>query len=230
MAPSFDFLNIHNNLLQTALHLAVIMSLKRVVHVLKNEGADMSVTDHRGDTPLHIACREGLYDIATILLNHRPTTPERVTDYQLPTHQSVNDLQSRNYDGFACVHLAASGLNFEMLLLLLKCGADINVRDGKCGRTVLHYAAESGNEQLLTFLLQIQKIDLNCRAYNGQTPISLALARGFHATAVKLAQAGAYIQPTVIDYGDSDSDDDEMVGIPPYKMVLYCNTNVEVSF
>lgn len=85
-APNRDWLNLPNNMLQTPLHLAVMTRLPQVVKALIDGGADIEARDSKGDTPLHIACREGFDDIAQILLNS--------------TNQNVSqDLEARNYDG-----------------------------------------------------------------------------------------------------------------------------------
>ena len=50
------------------------------------------------------------------------------------------------------LHHAAEGGNFELVRLLLRHGAKIDVRNGQ-GEQPLHYAAKNGNTQVVELLL-----------------------------------------------------------------------------
>lgn len=97
--PSSEYLNIPNNLLQTALHLAVITKMKSVVRRLIVAGADVTARDHKGDTPLHIACREGFEEIVAVLLE--PVTYNETLEnrYKIPYQKIPQNLELRNYNG-----------------------------------------------------------------------------------------------------------------------------------
>lgn len=53
---------------QTALQLAISNQLPLVVDAICTRGADMSVTDEKGDPPLWLALEKGLEDIASTLV------------------------------------------------------------------------------------------------------------------------------------------------------------------
>ena len=60
--------------------------------------------------------------------------------------------------------------------MLYDCGADVNIKDGTSGMTILHYAAIANDFALVRYLLSIRNLDLNAMRYDNATP--LALARG----------------------------------------------------
>ncbi|XP_067686363.1 NF-kappa-B inhibitor alpha-like [Haliotis asinina] len=205
-APNSEWLNITNFLQQTPLHLAVITRQVNIVRRLMTAGARVDVTDIHGNTPLHIACREGYQEIVECLL--RPVYYEEtlLNQHEIPYQRIPQDLEKRNYDGHACLHLAAMSSHLKVLELLLSKKANINVRDGTSGRTVLHYAAETGNRILLDFLLSQRHLDICCRTYGGQTPLRLAAGRGYGDVVSILLANGADV--TEID--GSDQSEGEM--------------------
>lgn len=187
LAPHRDWLNTSNGLLQTPLHLAVITRQVDVVRRLVTSGASPDVRDIYGNTPLHIACREGYDDIVECLLT--PVKVEEVIDLKLP--HIPQDLSLKNYEGHTCLHLAAMETSLRVMDLLLSAGANINIGDGKSGRTVLHEAAEAGNRILLHFLFMWGKLDVNCTTYGGMTPLALAAGRGYDDITAILIANGA---------------------------------------
>lgn len=101
--------------------------------------------------------------------------------------------------GDTCVHLAAYNNNLKALELILHSGANINaqvqtddrfhdnifvltcslfqcsfLQEGKCGKTILHWAAENSNLPLVTFLLKKCNPDVSLRTFSGQTALHLA--------------------------------------------------------
>ena len=186
-APNQSWLNVPNNLLQTALHLAVIMRLQEVVRRLLRSKADSEARDHNGDTPLHIASRKGYDEIVTTLVPY------------------IGNLNSKNYNGQTSMHVAAEGTHLPVLRILAGKGADVNSRDSKSGRTILHYAAETGNRTLLDYVLQIPNIDVNVETYAGFTPVMLAHGKGYSDVVVKLEQSGAKLEKRDLS-SESDSD------------------------
>lgn len=197
-APDREWLNLPNNMLQTPLHLAVMTRLPQVVKALIDGGADIEARDSKGDTPLHIASREGFDDIAQILLTPASTASQRTSQ----------DLEARNYDGQTCLHLASENTHLPIIRLLVMSGANLNTQDGKSGKTIIHYAAETGNTLLLDFLLQYGTINIHSRTYSGLTAIMLADGRNFHDIVHQLQKYGGSLENVIFD--DSSDSEEEM--------------------
>ena len=80
------------------------------------------------------------------------------------------------------------------------------MQDGRSGRTVLHYAVESGNLDAVRFVAINCQANVNATTFDGSTPLKLAVGRGFHTVANLLVQAGA--DRSVLN-SDEDSDSSE---------------------
>lgn len=211
LAPHWDCLNQANNLLQTPLHIAVITRQLPVVRRLICAGASVDVRDQLGNTPLHNACRLGYEDVVRTLLKSVDYNETLQNKYEIPYQRLPQDLESRNYEGLTCLHLAAIGGHIDVLKLLLEAGANINASEGKSGRTVLHLAVDWGNMTMIQFLLSCQDIDINARTYAGLTPILLAFGRRNHDVVTELYSNGALCEIlSLSEESDEDISDDRM--------------------
>ena len=109
------------------------------LHFLLQRGADVSVTDRDGCTPLHYAVKEGQVANISILLD------------------AGADLHARDKSGATVLHVAARSENSEpMITLLLDRGAEssINTIDKPYNNTPLHEAAWSKCVETCRLLLQ----------------------------------------------------------------------------
>ena len=98
--PSWTLLNIRNELGQTGLHLAVLTNQPLIARKLLIHGAALDIRDRQGNTPLHLACRDGLLDCAVALtrkLKRKETT--EVKNYPVPFQQIPQPADLRNYNG-----------------------------------------------------------------------------------------------------------------------------------
>lgn len=62
-------------------------------------GAQVDSRDHKGNTPLHIASKEGYDYFAKILLEPIHYEETMNNNYELPYQQIPQNLEARNYDG-----------------------------------------------------------------------------------------------------------------------------------
>jgi ankyrin only family protein len=197
-APGRKWLSLNNLLFQTPLHLAAITNQPEVVRQLIVAGAEVESRDREGNTALHIACREGFHQVVQCLL--RPVSESHHNCLRITN--IPQDLSIRNYDGVTVLHLAESNQHYDIINDLIASGINVNMKEGKAGRTVLHNACQNGDITLVKLLLKQRNCDINARAYDGSTPFDLARARDRDMICVTLAAAGA-------KYGDDNSDSDE---------------------
>ncbi|KAH3838803.1 NF-kappa-B inhibitor cactus-like isoform X1 [Dreissena polymorpha] len=203
MAPTYTYLSMRNKLFQTPLHLAVLMNQKHIVRNLVCAGADVTAVDRNGNTPLHIACRDGLYEIARYLLEPVRNREIQCNPYDIPYQKIPQDFDIANYDGLTCLHLAVMNGHIDILQLLIERDVDLNMIERKAGRTVLHIACISGDVKLVRTLIGVRACNMDARTYSGYTPLDLALDYKQDGVYTILAAAGAKHSS---EYVDSDSD------------------------
>lgn len=115
--------------------------------------------------------------------------------------------------GETCIHLAATNNNQAIVKYLVEAGVDVNAREGKQGRTILHRACEVGNDTMVHFLLnECPKLDIEIETYAGLTAFQLASVNASvsvkHQKIVQeLLKHGAVPMSLPIDHSDSDSED-----------------------
>ncbi|KAK7907629.1 hypothetical protein WMY93_016241 [Mugilogobius chulae] len=173
-----EVLDIQNNLYQSPLHLAVYLDQADVVRSLVERGASLQLQDRDGNTALHVACQHG----QTQCVSHM--TQDWSSNKLAPV------LQTHNWRGLACLHLAALYGQHEVLKLLRKKGAEMNVQDGTSGKTPLHLAVELHDIALVKMLLS-WGVNVDASMFNGCTPLHLAVGRQDAAIANLLCQSGA---------------------------------------
>lgn len=200
-----EYLDLQNDLGQTALHLAAILGEASTVEKLYAAGAGVCVAERGGHTALHLACRVGAHACACALLQPRPQRPGDAASLYLaqspePTspvnHTSVAStpepdlekeeegreedwklqLEAENYDGHTPLHVAVIHRDAEMVRLLRDAGADLNKPEPTCGRSPLHLAVEAQAADVLELLLRAGA-DPAARMYGGRTPLGSALLR-----------------------------------------------------
>jgi len=115
---------------QTALHLAAANNHVDIAEALLAKGADVNAKTEKGATPMSIAARQGAMDMVSCLLKY-----------------GVDMVASR-----ALFHAAACKETTEVMALLLKQGADINLPDPQ-GFTALFSAIHAGSFPNVKFLL-----------------------------------------------------------------------------
>lgn len=79
-------------------------------------GASVNITDHKGNTPLHIAAK---------FSSTRPL--EEIVRY-ISVQTILEVAQVRNNEGLSCVHIAAKNGNMEILRKLRSLGVDMDMQ------------------------------------------------------------------------------------------------------
>ena len=191
-APSFTWLNIHNKLFQTPLHLAVLTNQVSLVRRLVVGGARLESRDHGGNMPIHLACKKNRLDCLRALLQPVRYEEQKRNNYDIPFLKIPQNLNSKTCEGLSCLHIATMENYIEPVKVLTEVGADVNIRAEKSGRTILHEAAWSGNLSLVKYLLTLgRQCNINAKTYDDYTAFDLARSRGHWSVVLELATAGA---------------------------------------
>uniref|UniRef100_A0A3P8UTD5 Nuclear factor of kappa light polypeptide gene enhancer in B-cells 2 (p49/p100) n=1 Tax=Cynoglossus semilaevis TaxID=244447 RepID=A0A3P8UTD5_CYNSE len=191
-----DILNTTNQLQQTPLHLAVITRQAKVVEALLRVGADPSLLDKDGRSPLHLAALAG--DNATLrpLLSHLGESHAYLVN-------------TPDYHGLHPLHLAVRRDGERCLRLLVEGGAKINTPEQKSGHTALHLAVRDDLFKVACTLITELKADVNSCTFGGNTPLHLASSLGSPTLCSMLIAAGAdrnmeNDEPLVSDSSEED--------------------------
>lgn len=215
-----EVLDIQNNLYQTPLHLATYLNLTDVVRGLVEKGVSLELQDQDGNTALHVACQHGQTDCAAELT--RDVSPSELEPV----------LKTQNWRGLACLHLAALNRQHQIMKLLMKKEADLNIQEGTSGKTALHFAAELHDITSVKLLLG-RGADVDAAMFNGCTPLHLAVARQDAPIANLLCQSGAdrmlrnMEDETALDLADGN---DDILALFPFDDIQISGRSVSVRY
>ncbi|MBF0104212.1 MAG: ankyrin repeat domain-containing protein [Deltaproteobacteria bacterium] len=183
----------------TPLHTYVSKGNVTAVEHLIKLGAPLNKQNKEGQTPLHIACKNGFYRIAALLLHHQGeviTTPsEKVTPLQyaaLMGYQAIARLLLTCGAQMDLFSAAALGDTEQVRLILDQKTQDINASHDIIGGSCLHCAVLHGQTRVLETLLD-HGADTECRDTDGNTPLILACYLARTDMAEMLVAKGANI-------------------------------------
>ena len=171
---------------------------EKIENTLQNSDADVSSEETPGDgllryerkssfTPLHIAVKEGHFDMCQMLLEHEADVHAQDSKGNTPLHSALSgdhleiarillehnaEVNSRNENGSTPLLLASQFGSPHLMQLLLDRNADVHVRDTD-GDTPLHCAAIAGRLEEARLLLGLN-VEVNSRNNEGSTPLHLA--------------------------------------------------------
>ncbi|XP_037554092.1 nuclear factor NF-kappa-B p100 subunit [Nematolebias whitei] len=171
-------LNTANHLQQTPLHLAVITRQPKVAELLLRAGADPSLVDKDGRSPVHLATLSGDTEMLRLLLTHLGECHAHLVN-------------TPDYHGLQPLHLAVRRDGERCLRLLVEGGAKINAPEQKSGHTALHLAVKENLFKVACTLITELKADVNACTFGGNTPLHLASSLGSPTFCAMLIAAGA---------------------------------------
>lgn len=192
-----SYLDIQNDLGQTALHMAVIVGRRECVCALMKAGASVELQERGGNTALHLAVCELQAECVRELTNLRRTRPEHLNIY--------------NYAGVSALHMAVQKGMCDIIRMLLEAGANVNQMDQGSGRSPLHWAVEYQSCSAVELLLRCGA-DVDQRSYSGHTPLYCALYRPDARLRELLRSAGAsdaHDEEEEDDYEEGEKDERE---------------------
>lgn len=153
-----------------------------VTALLLCRGADPSLSDNQGQTPLTLAARQGHDGVLQILLDW-------ILDKGSDTVRTL--LEHADGEGWTALRSASWAGHNEAVKMLLKAGAEVDGSDLE-GRTALRAAAWGGHEEiLLTLLGHGAKVD--SMDNEGRTPLIAAAYMGHKEAVEILLGAGAEV-------------------------------------
>ncbi|XP_078659378.1 nuclear factor NF-kappa-B p105 subunit-like isoform X2 [Branchiostoma floridae x Branchiostoma belcheri] len=196
--PDPRVINQYNHLRQTPLHLAVITQQPQVADLLVRCGANPWLPDRHGNSAVHLAAKAGDEKSLQAILRNIPA--------QAPGVTNTPDINAHNFEGFTPVHLAVMASNLGALKELVMAKVEVNVPDGKSGRTALHHAVENENLAITGYLILEAGADVDAQNFDGNTPLHVASGRGMLGMAALLMAAGA--DPRLENYEAKDEEDE----------------------
>jgi len=100
------------------------------------------------------------------------------------------DINARNEEGLTLLQMAVRDRMEDIAEILLRLGADVNLKAHQNGYTALHYAADKGDEDLVGLLLA-NNANPDIPDRRRQTPLHIAADGGEEEIVKKLVAAGA---------------------------------------
>lgn len=160
-----------------------------VAQLLDEAASDINAKDKCGNTALHWAVVDGYLELAQILIERSADINAQNDDGDTPLLIACTPY--RTNPGYWCC--LSNELRYEIINVLLKCGADITVTNqwGTC--SALYRAAASSKE--IVELLINYGADINAREKDGSTPLMNAANHHNLETAQLLLDKKAVINP-----------------------------------
>ena len=159
----------------TALHYAVSRTNSRGAVILLEQGADVNAINNQKLSPLHMAAKNGDLHILEVLLSYNADLSLRDEDGSSPLHIAAKEGQVKNSE---FLNQCFNALESERVKFDNCTGENSIVKaivtQDKNGANLLHCAVESGNEQLVSRIVnedkKIETIKLvNTKKQNGFT-------------------------------------------------------------
>ena len=203
----------HNPQGWTPLHVAADVGGSDTVRYLLASGADLTLRDCDGRTPLDLAARRGHISVVKTLFSHihdhnlyRDCNPSSslieavlsrsVEIVRLFLEENRGGVKAVNNDGDTNLHIAVRLGLTEAVNMLLEAGADINAKT-RDDLTALHLAVRDRQEQVLVLLLK-WRADV-AATFCGYSALHLGVIIGWRSGVRKLILSGADINAVTSD-------------------------------
>ncbi|XP_046543258.1 ankyrin repeat domain-containing protein 50-like [Haliotis rubra] len=172
---SLDMYNIEtrNGDSYTPLLIAARWGNKEVVELLVQLGASLSKIAYSGDNILHMPCYRGHLDVMKYLLS-----------------LNVGGINKKGWYFRTPVMTAAARGHKEVVELLVKHGAVLTFKE-RSGNNILYLASNSGNLDLVEYVISLNVVDINSRGWRNKTALMKAGGNGFKAVVELLVTNGA---------------------------------------
>ncbi|TAQ91338.1 hypothetical protein B7494_g305 [Chlorociboria aeruginascens] len=131
---------------------------EQIIDLLLARGANLNVENENG-TALEIAARQGYLRIVERLISGHLNATNNVHT------QSLKEILNRRGPQGTVLQCAAAGGHREIVNLLLKQGADVDIQSGPYG-TALQAAVEEGNVDVVKILRSAKATDFSCGGDN----------------------------------------------------------------
>lgn len=185
----------------------------QLTSLLLDHGANIDDTDLCGETPLMWAVKEGMVDMATLLINRGANLEKlepgsfmtalllsiqhRQPDTALLLIDSGADVNIKNIAGTTPIIWAASNGYYDVVERLIDAGANMDFRQDSFGNTALMRAIEHDYTHVSQLLIE-RGADLHIQNFQGATALIWAAGRGYIGLIRLLIEKGS----------DLDAEDD----------------------
>lgn len=132
---------------------------KEMSKTLIEKGADIKKASTNGKTILHLASAQDDWQFINFLFNYNP------------------DINARDAGGITPLLDAIDKSAIRSAGILIKKGADVNVKD-RMGKNAIHYLATAKNSTGLLSQLEGRGLDINVKDSTGRTPLAMAVENG----------------------------------------------------
>ncbi|XP_046570545.1 uncharacterized protein LOC124278815 [Haliotis rubra] len=155
----------------------------KVFNFLIRKGADISVTDRKGNTCLHYACESGSMALTTKVVETWPAL-----------------INLMGYENLTPAVICTKRGRLDILKFLKQKGADLTVTGGK---DCLHFSSENGNLSTVNFLISLKLFDVNKKETSlSRTAVMFAAKGGHEDVYLRLLSEGADL--TITDGHNKD--------------------------
>ncbi|KAJ3450783.1 no mechanoreceptor potential c isoform d-related [Anaeramoeba flamelloides] len=188
-------LNLQDLYNRSLLHLSVAKNNFEIVKYLLESSAkndnklNLNTIDNNGKTPLYIACEKIFLPIAELLLDYKadPNIPNN--EQKTPLHISISNNNEElaelllkhnanpnliNGKGMNGLHEAINTQNLKLVSIVSKSKKNIkHDLQSKNGYYPIHFAISNNSAEILQFLIDELKVNLNSKTLEGQTALHL---------------------------------------------------------